>query len=103
MMRIKRNDTVQVITGRDKGKRGTVLEVDCDKGLVKVAGISIVTKHQKARRQGETAAIKKQESFINLSNVMLVSSIDSRPTRVGFKVQEDGTKVRMCKRTKQVL
>ena len=66
MMRIRRNDTVLVITGRDKGKKGTVIEVDRTKGLVKVAGIGMITKHQKARRQGETPAIKKLESFIRL-------------------------------------
>ncbi len=103
MMRIKRNDTVQVMTGRDKGKRGTVIEIVQDKCLVKVSGIGLVTKHYKARRQGEQSTIKKQESFINLSNIMLVSPADSKPTRVGFIVQEDGTKSRMCKRTKKVI
>jgi len=103
MMRIRRNDTVHVIAGRDKGKRGTVLDVDITNGLIKVAGIGIYTKHQKARRQGEVPAIKKQEGFINISNVMLVSPSDSKPTRVGVKVQEDGTRVRMCKRTKEIL
>lgn len=103
MMRIRKNDTVQVITGKDKGKRGTVLELNQEKGLVKVTGIGMVTKHQKARRQGEVPSIKVRESFINLSNVMLVSSADSKPTRVGIKVQEDGTKVRISRRTQQVL
>ncbi len=85
MMRIKKNDTVLVLTGRDKGKRGTVLEVVTDKGLVKVAGIAMVTKHYKARKQGEVSAIKKQEGYINASNVMLISS-DKKPCRVNFKV-----------------
>ncbi len=103
MMRIKRNDTVKVMTGKDKGKQGTVIDVNCEKGLIKVDGIAMVTKHYKARRQGEQSTIKRQESFINLSNVMLVSSADGKPTRVGFKIQEDGTKVRRCKRTDKVL
>ncbi len=103
MLRIRRNDTVQVLTGKDKGKQGTVVDINRDKGLVKVTGIAMVTKHQKARRQGETSAIKKKESFINLSNVMLVSPADSKPCRVNFKKQEDGTKVRVCNRTKKVL
>ncbi len=103
MMRIKRNDTVKVMTGKDKGKQGTVIDVNCEKGLVKVDGIAMVTKNYKARRQGEQSTIKRQESFINLSNVMLVSSADGKPTRVGFKIQEDGTKVRRCKRTDKVL
>ena len=55
MMRIKKNDTVLVLTGRDKGKRGTVLEVVPDQDLVKVAGIAMVTKHFKPRKQGETS------------------------------------------------
>ena len=103
MMRIKRNDTVKVLTGKDKGKQGTVIDVNCDKGLIKVDGIALVTKHYKARKQGEQSTIKRQESFINLSNVMLVSPADGKPTRVGFKIQEDGTKVRRCKRTNKVL
>ncbi len=102
MMRIKKNDTVLVLTGRDKGKRGTVLEVVTDKGLVKVAGIAMVTKHYKARKQGEVSAIKKQEGYINASNVMLISS-DKKPCRVNFKVLEDGKKVRVCNRTKEII
>ena len=103
MMRIRRNDTVIVLTGRDKGKRGLVVDVNTDKGLIKVAGIALVTKHQKARRQNEVSSIKKMETFINLSNVMLVSPADGKPTRVGFMLQDDGSKVRMCKRTKKAL
>lgn len=102
MMRIKKNDTVLVLTGRDRGKRGTVIEVVSDKGLVKVAGIAIVTKHYKARKQGETSGIKKQEGYINASNVMLISS-DKKPCRVNFKILEDGKKVRVCNRTKEIV
>lgn len=102
MMRIRRNDTVKVIAGKDKGKQGTVLEVDRTKGKIKVDGIAMVTKHYKARRQGEQSTIKRQENFIDISNVMLVSPADGQPTRVGFKVQEDGTKARRCKRTDKV-
>ncbi|MBA3751988.1 50S ribosomal protein L24 [Candidatus Dependentiae bacterium] len=103
MMRIKKHDMVIVITGRDKGKRGQVLEVDVDKNLVKVSGVGIVTKHYKARRQGEASSIKKHESFIHISNVMLVSPTDSNACRVNFKVLEDGSKVRVCNRTKQTV
>lgn len=102
MMRIKKNDTVVVLSGKDKGKQGTVLDFKLDKNLVKIKGIAIVTKHVKARRQGETSSIKKEESYINLSKVMLVSSTDSKPCRVNFKTV-DGKKVRMCNRTKTVI
>ncbi len=102
MMRIKKNDTVVVLTGKDKGKKGTVLDVLYDKKLVKVSSVAIVTKHVKAKRQGETSGIKKQESYIHLSNVMLVAS-DGKPCRVGFKVLDDGKKVRVCSRTQKVI
>lgn len=91
-----------VITGRDKGKKGTILEIIPDKDLVKVAGIAIVTKHLKARKQGETSTIKKQEGYIHASNVMLIST-DKKPCRVNFKVMENGKKVRLCNRTKDVI
>ena len=103
MMRIRKNDTVVVLTGRDKGKRGTVLDVDVTKNLVKVSGVQILTKHYKARKQGEVSAIKKQEGFINLSNVMLIAPSDSKPCRVNFKMLDDGSKVRVSNRTKQVI
>ena len=103
MMRIKKNDTVFVLTGKDKGKRGTVIDIIPDKNLVKVKGIALVTKHIKARRQGEVSAIKKEEGYIHISNVMLVSQHDNNPCRVNFKVLEDGKKVRVCNRTQQVI
>ncbi len=103
MMRIKKNDTVIVLTGKDKGKKGIVIEVQKEKNLVKVTGVSVVTEHYKADSQGETSGIRKQEGYINLANVMLVSPSDSKPTRVNFKVLEDGTKVRVCNRTEKVM
>lgn len=69
-MNIKKNDMVVVISGADKGKKGTVLEVLPKKGKIKVQGIAIVSRHTKARRQGEKSAIKKLERFIDLSNVL---------------------------------
>ncbi len=103
MMRIKKHDMVVIIAGKDKGKRGRVLELDINKNLVKVAGVAVLTKHYKARRQGEVSSIKKQESFIDLSNVMLVAPGDAQPSRVNFSVLEDGTKVRVSNRTKQTI
>ena len=94
MMRIKKNDTVVVITGSDKGKQGKVIDIK---------GIALVTKHFKARKQGEISTIKKVERFIDISNVMLISPIDSKPCRVNFKVLEDGKKVRICNRTKEII
>ncbi len=91
--RVKKNDTVMVISGKDKGKKGIVLAVDSEKNLVKVKDVAVVTKHVKARRQGETSGIKKEETFISLSKVMPMC--DGVPTRVNSKVLEDGKKVRI--------
>lgn len=71
-MNIKKNDIVKVIAGKDKGKTGTVLEVKPKKGKVKVQGLNLLTKHSKARKQGEQSAIKKIEAYLDISNVMLV-------------------------------
>jgi large subunit ribosomal protein L24 len=103
MMRIKRKDTVLILKGKDKGKRGVVVDIIPSKNLVKVQGIALVTKHAKARRQGETSTIKKQEGYINLSNVMLISAVDSAPCRVNVKILEDGKRVRVCNRTKETI
>ncbi len=72
MMAIKKNDKVTVLTGKDKGKTGTVIEVLPKKGKVLVKGIAMVSRHAKAKKQGETSSIKKKESYINISNVMAV-------------------------------
>lgn len=74
METIKKNDTVRVITGKDKGKEGSVIAILPKKGKVMVKGVAIVTRHAKARKQGETSSIKKRESYIDISNVMLVRS-----------------------------
>ncbi len=101
MMRIKKNDTVVVITGKDKGKQGTVIDIIPEKNLVKVSGVAFVTKHVKARRQGQTSAIKREESFINISNVMPIANNADKPSRVRCKVLESGKKVRVCHRTQE--
>jgi len=79
--RIKKNDVVLVITGKDKSKQGKVLEVLPDAGKVRVEGINLVTRHQKARRQGETSAIVKIEALIDISNVMPIDPATKKPTR----------------------
>lgn len=102
MMRIKKNDTVMVITGKDKGKRGAVIAILPKKGKVKVKGVAIVTRHVKARRRGETATIKREESFIALAKVMPVCPKAGKPTRVNASVSEGGVKVRISTVSKEV-
>lgn len=102
MLRIKKNDTVVVLTGKDKGKKGIVIDVLPNENLVKVKDVALITKHFKARRQGEKSGIKREESFIDLSNVMLWSSSDNKPCRVNFKTV-NGKKVRICNRTEEII
>jgi large subunit ribosomal protein L24 len=103
MMRIKNHDTVIVLTGKDKGKRGKVIEILPQKGKVRVQGVAIMTKHRKARRAGETAGIKKEEGYLDLSNVMPICSACDKPSRFTAKLLEQDKKVRACHRCDAVI
>ena len=103
MMRIKKNDKVAIISGKDKGKEGTVLAVLLKKEKVKVQGVNIVTRHVKARKKGEVSAIKKEEAFIYLAKVMPICSACRKPSRVGSKQLENGTRVRVCGRCQEII
>ena len=97
MRKIKRNDEVIVIAGRDKGKRGKVTKVLADDRLI-VAGIQIVKKHQKPNPQlGVTGGIIEKEAPIQVSNVAIYNASTQKADRVGFKVLEDGNKIRVFK------
>lgn len=103
MMRIKKNDKVKIISGKDKGKEGVVLALIPKKDKIKVKGVNIVTRHVKARRQGETSGIRKEESFIYAPNVMPICPACKKACRVGAKTLEDGKRVRTCGRCKEVI
>lgn len=98
MERLKKNDTVVVITGGDKGKKGKIIEILPKKGKVMVQGVALVTKHFKARKQGEASGIKKVECYIDSAKVMPVCSACKKAARVGTKVVEAGKRIRICKR-----
>lgn len=102
MFKVKKKDTVVVISGRDKGKTGEVIEVMPAENRVKVRGVNIVKKHQ---RQTPTQAggIVEIEAPIHVSNVAHVDPKDSKPTRVGFRSLDDGRKVRFAKRSGEVI
>lgn len=103
LARIRKNDTVIVLSGKDKGKKGKILEVATQSRKVIVEGVAIVTRHAKARRQGQVSEIQKKESLIDLSKVMLVCVSCHVPSRVSARLIEDGTKrVRVCKRCDQI-
>ena len=97
-MRIKKDDTVMVITGKDKGKKGKVMIAMPAVQKVIVQGANIVTKHKKARGQSDPGGIIKKEAPINVSNVMLVCPKCGKATRIAMSVSEDGSKVRVCKK-----
>ena len=99
-MKIKKRDTVRVISGNDIGKEGKVSSVDLKKNTVTVEGVNMNTKHTKPSAQNQNGGIVTQEGPINASNVMLV--VKGQTTRVGFKV-EDGKKVRIAKKTGEVI
>ena len=95
-MNVKKNDTVVVLSGKDKGKQGKVLSVDPKAGKVIVEGVSVASRHQKPRRQGEEGGIVKKETPIYASKVMTVCPKCSKATRVAHKIEGD-KKVRVCK------
>ena len=95
---IKTNDEVIVLSGNEKGKKGKVLSVDHENGRVIVENVNMATMHKKPRRQGETGGIIQQEAALNMSNVMHICKKCGKPTRIGYTVLKDGSKVRVCKK-----
>jgi len=96
--KIKKGDKVVVITGRDKGKSGEVLEVRPTEGRAVVRGVALVKRHQR-QTQNQQGGIITREAAVNLSNLAVADPKDGKPTRVGFKMLEDGRKVRVAKRS----
>jgi large subunit ribosomal protein L24 len=101
--RIRKGDTVVVITGVNKGNRGEVLQVFPRADRAVVRGVNMVTRHRKASRMGEQSGRISQEGSIHLSNLMLIDPKSENPTKVGFRVLEDGRKVRVAKATGEVI
>ena len=95
-MNVKKNDTVVVLSGKDKGKKGKVLSVDPESRKVIVEGVSVASRHQKPRKQGEEGGIIKKETPIYACKVMTVCPKCDKATRVAHKIV-DGKKVRVCK------
>jgi large subunit ribosomal protein L24 len=100
--KIKKGDKVVVLAGRDKGKTGEVTKVVPTESRAFVAGVNMVQRHTKPQGVNEGGIISK-ESAIHLSNLAIADPKDGKATRVGFKIQEDGTKVRVAKRSGEVI
>ncbi|ABW18065.1 50S ribosomal protein L24 [Alkaliphilus oremlandii] len=101
-MHVKKGDTVVVITGKDKGKKGKVLQVLPKKNRVIVEGVAMVTKHQKPNQQMQQGGRIEQEAAIDASNVMIWDKKANQGVRVGYKL-ENGKKVRVSKKTGEVI
>jgi large subunit ribosomal protein L24 len=101
-LKIKKGDSVVVLTGRDKGKRGEVIEVRPKENRAVVRGINVVRKHQRQTAKDEGGIISK-EAAIQISNLALEDPKDGKPTRIGFRFLEDGKKVRFAKRSGEVI
>lgn len=102
-VRIKKGDTVVVRSGKNKGKRGKVLKVLPKKGRVIVEKVNLVKKHSKPSQANPTGGIVEREGSLALSNVMLVDPKSNQPTRVGYKELENGTKVRVARRSGETI
>lgn len=98
-LHIKKGDTVYVLAGEDKGRKGRVLSVDADKNRAIVEGINIVSKSTKPSAKHPQGGIIKMEAPINISNLALLDPKSGKPTRVGIRIGENGEKVRYAKKS----
>lgn len=101
MLKIKKNDKVEIIKGKDKGKTGKVLRMEAAKNRLYVGGINTIKKHTRQRDQNKPGGIIKKEGPIMISNVKLVCPNCGKAVRVGFEVKESGVKIRICRKCKQ--
>jgi large subunit ribosomal protein L24 len=103
MSKIRKDDSVVVITGKDKAKQGKVLKVLPLLNRAIVEGINLTKKHMRRRREDQQAGIVQVEAPIHISNLMLLCKNCNRPTRVGFSILKDGSRSRICKKCKAAL
>jgi len=102
-MQVRKNDTVLVIAGKDRGKKGKVRQALPKESRVVIEGVNVVKRHMRARGATRQAGIIEREAPIHVSNVMLLCIKCNCPTRIGFRFLEDGSKVRICRRCKEVI
>jgi large subunit ribosomal protein L24 len=100
---VKKNDTVMVMAGKEKGKSGKVLRVYPDKGRVLVESINVVKRHSRPTQANQDGGIIEKEAALAISNVMLVCAACSKPTRTGVRLLEDGSKARFCKKCNEIV
>jgi large subunit ribosomal protein L24 len=96
-MKIKKNDTVLIISGKDKGKKGKVRFAYPEEKMLMVEGVNMVKKHAKARKQVKQAGIIEREATISIADVMLLCSKCNKPAKIGLRILQDGRKARVCR------
>jgi len=99
---IKKNDTVQIMVGKDLGKQGKVISVDNESNRAVVQGVNVFKKHQRPKKQGEKGEVVSVSRPINMSNTMLVCNSCGKPVRVGYR-QDGDNKVRHCKKCQSAI
>ena len=103
MVKIRRDDTVKVMVGKDRGKQGKVLQVFPERGRALVEGINLVKKHLKRTQDNPQGGVSAQERPVSVANLRRICPRCNRPVRIGFTVAADGAKQRVCKRCWEVL
>ena len=102
-MKIRKEDNVLVINGKDRGKKGKVRFVYPKKNRILVEGVNMIKTHSRARQQVRQAGLIEREATISLSNVMLICTRCNKPVRIGFRILDDGRKVRICRLCKEAI
>jgi large subunit ribosomal protein L24 len=102
-MHVVKNDTVKILTGKYKGKIGKVLKVFPKENRIIVEGVNIIKRHTKPSQKNQQGGIVEKEGSINVSNVIIIDPKTNEPTRVGYKYLEDGSKVRISRKTGEIL
>lgn len=102
-LHVRKGDTVKVLAGDDRGKEGKVLEVNREKRRALVEGVNMMTKHTKPSAGKPEGGITKAESFIHISNLMLIDPASGKPTRVGRKLNDKGKLQRFSKKTGEII
>lgn len=98
MLKVKKNDRVKILQGKDKGKTGKVLRVEPSKEFVYVEGVNICKVHTRQKKQNQPGGIISKEGPVHISTVIVVCPSCSKPARIGFEVKDSGEKVRICKK-----
>ena len=102
-MKIQKNDTVLIIVGKDKGKKGKVRKAIPSKDRVVVEGLNLIKRHSKTKGKTRQAGIIELEAPVRISNVMLICNKCNKPARIGFRLLEDGKRARYCRNCSEII